>query len=151
MTDNKTLLEACEQLTHAAYWYAQEVIGVEDGGYASIFDCETGGKFGGNFADRVGGDVLARIQDKVGEEAFAAKAGGLFDMNLMPGISVRVETADAGEIDTGAAEVAECVIGHLRRVFPAVDVLTDGDRQNIREFMREYMSAELRMANSFSL
>ena len=73
--DDEAIKEALERFQHVPYYLAQTAMGVEDGGYASLYDSQVGGDFDGKFSNEIGGDMMAYVLGRVGKREFAEGAG----------------------------------------------------------------------------
>ena len=151
--DDNDIREAVELFQHVPYYFAQTAMGVDDGGYASMFDCTTDGDFGGRFANEIGADVMAYVLGRVGSREFAENTPKLFSMEAMQrsfGYRLPDDPSDADFL-AGADRVAEATVGHLLDVFPSVDARSlENDRARIRDFILVYMKSEASFAESMS-
>lgn len=151
--DDNDIREAVERFQHVPYYFAQTAMGIDDGGYASMFDCTSDGDFGGRFANEIGADVMAYALGRSGNREFAENTQKLFDMEAMQrsfGYRLPDDPSDADFL-TGADRVAEATIGHVLDAFPSVDARSlENDRVRIRDFILVYMKAEARFAEAMS-
>lgn len=150
MTHDQVLLEACERLSHVPYWHAQTVLGVDDGGFASMYESDVR-NYGGRFSNEIGGPLLEQVREAVGPELFSASAQLLFADSILGSVDARLrDDASPEELSKAAEQVALAVIGHLKAAFPEAPAsVIDERKHEIHDFAVAYMKAEIDFAAQY--
>lgn len=149
--DDEAIKEALERFKHVPYYLAQTAMGVEDGGYASLYDSQAGGDFDGKFSNEIGGDMMAYVLGRVGKREFAEGSLKLFDMEAMNRLGFRLpDDATEADFQAAAERIADATVEHVTDCFPSVgNRWLENDRIRIRDFVLAYMRAEARVAEAF--
>lgn len=96
--DEEAIKEGVERLEHVPYYFAQIAMGIDDGGFASLYDSQSGGDFDGRFSNEIGGDIMAYVFGCSGKREFSKNLPKLFDMEAMSHFTYRMPDEPAMRI-----------------------------------------------------
>lgn len=133
-----------ERLVHVPYRIVQDILGAEDGGYASIFDSEAVEPYGGRFANRVGGPLLEAAISAIGIEKVVERSERIFAENALPAIGYRLPAQPEGaDFDLLGKLAAAATVAHLNKALGLAAVVISPEMEaRLAAYCVEYARSE---------